>query len=204
MTILVVIGIAVGLAMDAFAVAVGASASLGRVNAGQVFRFAFHFGLFQAAMPIVGWLAGRGLDVYIRTWDHWVAFGLLAAIGIKAIVDAVRPHHESRAQRAAWPGPGERPPDKDPTRGWMLLGLSIATSIDALAVGLTLGMLGGGIWLAVLVIGLVTAALTALGMYLGSKLGALFGARFSHVTEIAGGAVLIAIGLKILLGHAAG
>jgi putative Mn2+ efflux pump MntP len=89
----------------------------------------------------------------------------------------------------------------DPTRGWSLLGLSVATSIDALAVGLTFGVLGDTIWLAVLIIGLVTAALTTLGMHLGSHLGSLFGRRFSRVTEIIGGLVLIGIGVKILVEH---
>jgi putative Mn2+ efflux pump MntP len=266
MSFLVVMGIAVGLAMDAFAVAIGTSVSLGRVSARQVFRFAFHFGLFQAAMPIVGWLAGRGLDVYIKAWDHWLAFALLAAIGAKAIVTAVRsdataagradvgrpplrppqprsgdtipggrraqgrppyiPDAERSAdddtagrQRTYWPGPGEKPTPAlrsnamatssrparvsapDPTRGWSLLGLSVATSIDALAVGLTFGVLGDTIWLAVLIIGLVTAALTTLGMHLGSHLGSLFGRRFSRVTEIIGGLVLIGIGVKILVEH---
>jgi putative Mn2+ efflux pump MntP len=220
MNLLVVIGIAVGLAMDTFAVALGASASLGRVTGRQVFRFAFHFGLFQTMMPIVGWLAGRGLDVYIATWDHWVAFGLLAFIGSKAIVAAVRgpaAYESSPASRrdakapshaSAWPGPGETR-RQDPTRGWTLLMLSVATSIDALAVGLTLGVLAGGksggvgIWLAVLIIGLVTAALTILGMHLGSRLGSLLGKRFSRVTEIVGGMVLIGIGVKILVEHVA-
>jgi len=279
MNLLVVIGIAVGLAMDTFAVALGASASLGRVTGRQVFRFAFHFGLFQAVMPIIGWLAGRGLETYIHAWDHLVAFGLLAFIGSKAIVAALRGSlasqgdadgsaeregNESRAgnvgrvapgpplfpdsdapsglRRAkgdppynraptpvlddqgarpasrsdakapseahAWPGPGDVR-RADPTRGWTLLVLSVATSIDALAVGLTLGVLAGGrsggvgIWLAVLIIGLITAALTTLGMHLGSRLGSLLGRRFSRVTEIVGGLVLIGIGLKILLEHVA-
>lgn len=213
MNILVVIGIAVGLAMDTFAVALGASASLGRVTGRQVFRFAFHFGLFQAVMPIVGWLAGRGLETYIHAWDHLVAFGLLAFIGSKAIVAALRGSLASQgdakapSEAHAWPGPGETR-RQDPTRGWTLLVLSVATSIDALAVGLTLGVLaagkgGVGIWLAVLIIGLVTAALTTLGMHLGSKLGTLLGKRFSRVTEIVGGLVLIGIGLKILLEHVA-
>jgi putative Mn2+ efflux pump MntP len=88
MSWITVIGVAIGLAMDATAVAVATSISLGKVNRRQVFRFAFHFGLFQAVMPIVGWLAGRGFYSYIRRWDHWIAFGLLAFSGFKAIYDA--------------------------------------------------------------------------------------------------------------------
>jgi putative Mn2+ efflux pump MntP len=248
MSFLVILGIAVGLALDAFAVAVGASAALGRVTARQVFRLAFHFGLFQAVMPLVGWLAGRGLEGYIAGWDHWLAFGLLAFVGGKAIVTALRgggafsasvslradvgrvapgppssqssgvasasrraeggPPYIPEAERPAcdkrsverrimWPGPGERPPEKDPTRGATLLMLSVATSIDALAVGLSLGVLEVAIWYPALIIGVVTAGLTVLGMDLGSRIGL----RFGRSAEILGGLVLIGIGLKILVEH---
>ena len=186
MGLLVIIGVAVGLAMDAFAVAVATSVSLGRVTGQQVFRFAFHFGLFQAGMPLIGWCAGRGLQRSIGAWDHWVAFGLLAFIGIKAIVDSIR-SHRGRARVA----------NADPTRGWTLLALSIATSIDALAVGLSLGMLDVAIWYPALIIGVVTAGLTVVGMDLGSRIGS----RFGRWAELAGGLVLIGIGTKILVQH---
>jgi putative Mn2+ efflux pump MntP len=186
MGLVVILGIAVGLALDAFAVAVAGSVSLGRVTGRQVFRFAFHFGLFQAGMPLIGWLAGRGVQQYMAAWDHWVAFGLLAFIGGKAIVTALRSGESTK-------------PRGDPTRGWTLLMLSVATSIDALAVGLSLGMLEVAIWYPALIIGVVTAGLTALGMLIGSRLGA----RFGRWTEIAGGLVLIGIGVKILVEHIA-
>lgn len=229
MGLLVILGIAVGLAADAFAVAVGASAGLGRVTRRQVFRLGFHFGLFQAVMPLVGWLAGQGLEQYIAGWDHWVAFGLLGFIGGKAVVTAVRSKPQPSVGRVA-PGPPRRgqeaalyngatparavgdegsveqqpgpvgpgkPPARDPTRGLTLLMLSVATSIDALAVGLTLGVLEAGIWLPVLIIGVVTAGLTTLGMLLGSRIGA----RFGRWAEFFGGLVLIGIGVKILVEH---
>jgi putative Mn2+ efflux pump MntP len=117
MSFLVILGIAVGLALDAFAVAVASSASLGRVTGAQVFRLAFHFGLFQAVMPLVGWLAGRGLEAYIAGWDHWLAFALLAFVGGKAIVTALRGGGAFAAGPEpveGWPGPGEVPRGKTP------------------------------------------------------------------------------------------
>ena len=178
-----IVGIAVGLAMDATAVAIGASVLLGRVSGRQVFRFAFHFGLFQAGMPVLGWLAGRGIRELIAAWAPWVAFFLLLFIGGKAIVDVVR-------------GDDSRAP-VDPTRGWSLVLLSVATSIDALAVGLSLAVLDVSIWMPCLVIGLVTAALTVVGMVGGARLGNRVGER----VRVLGGVILIGIGVKILLEH---
>lgn len=185
MSPLVLVGIAFGLAMDAFAVAAGTSVALGRVTARQVFRFGFHFGLFQAVMPLLGWLAGRSVQRYIETWDHWVAFGLLAFVGFKAIHQALRNDAEKLTE--------------DPTRGANLMLLSVATSIDALAVGLSFAMVQVQIWYAMLIIGVVTAGLTVLGMLIGSRLGS----RFGRGMEIVGGLVLIGIGTKILISHMA-
>lgn len=181
------IAIAVGLAMDAFAVAIGAGLTLKTVDARQTFRLAWHFGLFQALMPVIGWLAGLTVADLITPVDHWIAFGLLAAIGGKMIYEAVHPDRHER----------ERP---DPTRGWALVLLSIATSIDALAVGLSLALLGLNIWYPAVVIGLVAAAFTAAGLHLGRRFGALLGRRM----EVVGGVILIAIGLRILIEHLAG
>lgn len=179
-----ILGTAVGLAMDAFAVALATSVSLGTVSRRQVFRFAFHFGLFQAVMPTLGWLAGRVIDPYIRSWDHWAAFTLLSLVGGKAIYEAL------------W-GTDDGPGKSDPTRGWTLVALSVATSIDAFAVGLSFAMLRIAIWYPVAVIGIVTAALTTVGMLLGGRLGGRFGKRM----EIVGGLVLIAIGVMIVVEH---
>lgn len=185
MTTLALIGIAIGLAMDAFAVSIGAGLTLQTVDARQTFRLAWHFGLFQALMPIIGWLAGLSIERWIAPVDHWIAFGLLAVIGGKMIYEALKAddHEETRSS--------------DPTKGWSLVVLSIATSIDALAVGLSLALLGVSIWWPAIVIGLVAGAFTTVGMQLGKRFGALLGRRM----EVVGGAVLIAIGAKILIEH---
>jgi putative Mn2+ efflux pump MntP len=183
---LTLIGIAIGLAMDAFAVAIAAGLALGEVSARQTLRLAWHFGLFQALMPVVGWLAGLTVASWIEPLDHWIAFGLLAAIGGKMIYEALRDHGDVR-DRA------------DPTKGWSLILLSIATSIDALAVGLSLALLDVAIWYPAIVIGLVAGGFTAAGLHLGRRFGSLLGRR----VEIVGGAILIAIGLRILVEHLA-
>jgi putative Mn2+ efflux pump MntP len=187
MSTLTLIGISIGLAMDAFAVAIGAGLTLKTVSARQTFRLAWHFGLFQALMPVIGWLAGLSVAEWIAPVDHWIAFGLLAAIGGKMIYEALS-------------GDGEEAERRDPTKGWSLILLSIATSIDALAVGLSLALLGLSIWWPALVIGLVAGAFTTLGLQLGKRFGALLGRRM----EVVGGLILIGIGVKILVEHLSG
>lgn len=184
MELLTLVGIAIGLAMDAFAVSIAVGLTLKQVSLRQTFRLAYHFGLFQALMPIVGWLAGRSIESWIAPVDHWVAFGLLAAIGGKMIYEALT---GDAGERAA----------KDPTKGASLVVLSVATSIDALAVGLSLAVLGVDIWYPALVIGLVALAFTAVGLHLGKRFGALLGRRM----EIVGGVILIAIGVRVLVEH---
>lgn len=181
---LTLLGIAVGLAMDAFAVALGVGLALATVTRRQAFRLSWHFGLFQFLMPVLGWLAGRTVERQIAAVDHWLAFALLAGIGGKMLYEAGRGGTEPRAAG-------------DPTRGWSLLALSVATSVDALAVGLSLGLLRVRIWYPAAVIGVVAALLTAAGLRLGKRLGAIFGRRM----EALGGVVLLAIGAKILLEH---
>jgi putative Mn2+ efflux pump MntP len=184
-TTLTLIGIAVGLAMDAFAVSIGAGLTLKTVDARQTFRLAWHFGLFQALMPVLGWLAGRSLARWIAPVDHWIAFGLLGVIGGKMIHEALKDDDQREARRS------------DPTKGWSLVLLSVATSIDALAVGLSLALLGVSIWWPAIVIGLVAGAFTTVGIQLGKRFGALLGRRM----EIVGGVILIAIGVQILVEH---
>jgi len=184
---LTLLGIALGLAMDAFAVAIGAGLQLCEVSRRQAFRLAWHFGLFQAFMPIIGWLAGRTLVQYIAPVDHWIAFGLLALIGGKMIYEAFQ--EEDQEAEAC-----------DPTKGWRLVMLSVATSIDALAVGLSLALLGVSIWYPAIVIGIVAGVLTIIGLDLGKRFGALLGRRM----EVVGGLILIGIGVKILVEHLAG
>jgi putative Mn2+ efflux pump MntP len=170
--------------MDAFAVAIACSVSLRSVTHRQSFRLSFHFGLFQAVMPIIGWFAGRTVVDALAGYDHWIAFALLAFIGLKAIHGGLV---EDDAAKAS----------VDPTRGWSLLMLSVATSLDALAVGVSLSFLRVSIWNAAVVIGLVAAAATLLGMKIGSRLGMHFG----KIMEIAGGLVLVLIGVRIVLSH---
>lgn len=176
--------IAFGLAMDAFAVSIASGLSVKRVTPRHVFRIAFHFGLFQALMPIVGWYAGSTVAPYIEAWDHWIAFSLLAFVGGKMLLEARKKDDEASIM-------------SDPTRGWALVILSIATSIDALAVGLTVAMLGVSIWIPALIIGIVAATLSSVGIVFGSRLGDKWGTG----ALVAGGLVLLAIGARILVTH---
>jgi manganese efflux pump family protein len=178
--------LAVGLAMDAFAVAVATGLLLQRVTARHTFRIAFHFGLFQFLMPVIGWSAGHWLSGWLSAWDHWIALVLLGYVGVKMLWEA----REGKLADAA----------RDPTRGWLLVTLSVATSVDALAVGFSLAMLDVSIWMPSVVIGLVAALLSAVGILFGGRIGA----RWGRTALIAGGIVLILIGLKILLDHTAG
>ena len=140
MTPLTLVLLALGLAVDAFAVAIGTSIALAGVSKRQVFRLAFHFGLFQALMPVLGWFGGQSVGTLLSRWDHWVAFVLLAYVGGHAIYEAFT---ETAAHR----------PRRDPTRGRRLIMLSVATSLDALAVGFSLALLDVSIWYPALVIG---------------------------------------------------
>ena len=176
-------GLALALAMDAFAVALGTGVILQKLTGRHLFRLGFHFGLFQALMPIIGWLAGRTIFIYIAAWDHWIAFGLLGFIGGRMIHQAMQIE--------------EAEDSRDPTRGLTMVMLSIATSIDALAVGFSLSVLGVSIWMPALVIGLVAGALTVFGMLLGDRVGQKWGSR----VEVLGGLILIGIGLKVLAEH---
>ncbi|MGE4552000.1 MAG: manganese efflux pump MntP family protein [Desulfovibrionaceae bacterium] len=179
--------LAVALAMDAFAVALAAGATLPCVTARRTFRLAWHFGLFQAVMPVLGWALGLGLRRWIESFDHWLAFALLAFVGGRMIWEAFD-HAEDQ-------------PRRDPTRGATLVLLSVATSIDALAVGLSLALLGAPILVPVLVIGLVAFAFTAAGMHLGRGFRQLAG--LGRTAEVLGGLVLLAIGVHILHEHGA-
>jgi putative Mn2+ efflux pump MntP len=174
--------IALALAVDAFSV--GVAVGLTRRTWRERFRLSFHFGLFQALMPLAGALAGAALERWIARWDHWVAFALLAAIGGRMIWAAAR-------------GAEGREAAGDPTRGLRLVGLSVAVSIDALAVGFTLGLAEVSIPLAVSLIGVTAAALTLVGMVLAGGVASRLGRR----AEIVAGVALVVIGAKIVLEH---
>ena len=170
--------------MDAFAAAVLCSVALRTVSPRQILRVAFHFGLFQGVMPIIGWAAGSSAHHYIAGVDHWVAFALLTFVGVRAILQALKKDENDLSKT-------------DPTRGITLALLSVATSIDALAVGVSLAALRVSIWLPAAVIAVITAGLTVIGMVLGKRIGTRFGRR----VEVAGGTILIVIGMKILVSH---
>lgn len=178
--------IALALALDAFAVALAAGVSLPAVSPRHVFRLAWHFGLFQAMMNILGWLAGLSFRQLIESFDHWIAFGLLVLVGLRMIYEALD-HTDDDAQKT------------DPTRGKTLVVLAVATSIDSLAVGLSFSLLKIEILKPALLIGVVAALLTAVGLLLGRlvKSASQLGAK----VEVAGGLVLIAIGFRILYEH---
>ncbi|NLW51183.1 MAG: manganese efflux pump [Candidatus Brocadiaceae bacterium] len=183
MTLPHILLIAVGLAADAFAVSLAEGVALREVSVGHTTRVAAHFGVFQAAMPVVGWLAGSAMQSWLACVDHWVAFGLLALIGGKMLLDAATNFEAERV--------------REPSCGARLLCLSVATSIDALAVGMSLAMLQVRIWVPALVIGLVTGGLSALGVQIGDRVGR----RLGRWAEAAGGIVLCLIGLEILVHH---
>jgi manganese efflux pump family protein len=184
MNLLTLLGIAFGLAMDAFAVAIAVGSRHKQLHFRPVFRLSFHFGLFQFLMPIIGWLVGSGLEKYLKNYDHWVAFALLAFVGGKMVKESFETEADETKRT-------------DLTRKMHLIVLSVATSIDALAVGLTFALLDYRIWSSSAVIGVVACGMTILGMFLGKRLGDRFGKRM----ELVGGLVLLAIGFNILLQH---
>jgi putative Mn2+ efflux pump MntP len=175
--------VALALAMDVFAVSLGAATSGHASTARPVFRLSFHFGLFQGLMTVIGWLAGSAVAPLIAAMDHWLAMVLLTIVGLRMI-------------RSGWIGEAKAA-GPDPSRGGMLVMLSLATSVDALAVGLSLAMLQAGVLQSAVVIGLVSSGLSVLGVVIGNRLGQ----RFGGVMEIVGGLILIGIGLRVVLTH---
>lgn len=179
-----ILAVALALSADCFAVAVGGSVAMTKLSFYRVFRTSLSFGLFQALMPVLGWLAGRTVVDLIADYDHWVAFGLLAIVGGRMIWESFR----------AGAGTDET---RDITRGLLLLTLSVATSIDALAVGLSFAFVDVDIVPTCVTIGAVSFAVTSAGLLVGSRAGKMVGKR----AETVGGIVLVGIGLRILLSH---
>jgi len=175
---------ALGLSMDCFAVAVGGSLLMPSLARPQVLRAACCFGIFQAGMAGLGWLGGRTIVGVIEDFDHWIAFALLFLVGSRMIYESYQ-SHDGSSRRV------------DVTSGATLIVLSVATSIDALAVGVSLGFLGSGIFRASLVIGMVAFLVTGIGFSLGRRVGAATG----RWAGIAGGLVLVGIGVRILITH---
>lgn len=177
--------IAVGLSADAFSVSVCKGLNMRKLNLKHAYIIALFFGVFQAAMPLLGYLLGTGFSEYIESFDHWIAFGLLAFIGGKMVIEALSEKDDGEEKKTDTLSIGE------------LVVLAIATSIDALAVGITFAFLKVNVLPSVLLIGVTTFALSLGGVLLGNR----FGAKYKTKAEIAGGVILILIGLKILLEH---
>lgn len=185
MTIVEPLLISVGLSMDAFAVAVSKGLGMRRRDDAQAIAIAVTFGVFQGGMALLGWLLGSRLLAYISAVDHWIAFGLLSVVGGRMLFEAVRGDPEGE------PAPDVRLSVRE------LLVLAVATSIDALAAGIGLALVDFDLWSLIGLIAAVTCGLSFVGVVVGHR----FGLRFERPAEIAGGVILILIGLRILLEH---
>lgn len=182
MGVLELVLIAVGLSMDAFAVSVCNGMAINRLRFRDACKFGVFFGVFQALMPLIGWAAGKTFSQYVTAVDHWIAFVLLAFIGGKMIYEAVK---------------GDEGAAEDPLRFRVLFVLAVATSIDALAVGVTFAFMQMAILPSILTIGAITFVLSTFGAFIGKRAGLLLGNR----AEIVGGVILILMGGKILIEH---
>jgi putative Mn2+ efflux pump MntP len=174
------LGIAVAMGMDVFSVSMAVAA--GPRTERQAFRLSFHFGLFQFFMPLIGWAVGHSVVGLVSAFTNWAAFGLVAVIGAHMIYEGFKPDDEKS--------------DRDRSRGWHLVMLSLATSVDALGIGLAFGLTmgGGGILWSALVIGIMSSAMSLAGVFLSRRLRTHFG----HQMEKVGGLILIAIGVRML------
>ncbi len=181
-----ILALAVGLAMDATAVSAARGMAVPRIRLRHALLVALFFGGFQALMPVVGYVIGARIGPLVERWDHWIAFLLLGAIGAKMLWEA----------RASG-DPADGRADGDVFALDVMLVLAVATSIDALAVGITLPMLDAPLGLSVATIGVTTAVLCVLGLVLGRRAGAMLGRRL----DVLGGLILIGLGVKILVEH---
>lgn len=178
--------IGVGLSMDAFAVSVCKGLNMrGKINFKHAGVIALFFGGFQAIMPLIGYFLGMGFEKYITRIDHWIAFLLLGFIGGKMIVEAIKEWNEVDKQ------------EEDMLDIKELFVLAVATSIDALAVGITFAFLNVNIWSAISIIGTTTFVLSVIGVVIGNK----FGSKYKSKAELVGGIILVLMGVKILLEH---
>lgn len=175
--------IAVGLAMDCLAVAITSGLAIKKLRIHHAAQIAFFFGFFQALMPVLGWLAGSGLRGLLSSWDHWIAFLLLCAIGAKMIYESQKLPDSKK--------------DFNPLNFYVLLLLSLATSIDALAIGVSFAFLHISLFLPIILIGLITFFISFAGVFLGHHTGHFF----ENKMELAGGIILIIIGFKVLVEH---
>lgn len=178
--------IGVGLSMDAFAVSVCKGLNMrGKVNFKHAGVIALFFGGFQALMPLIGYFLGIGFEKYITKIDHWIAFLLLGFIGGKMVIEAIK----------EWNAEDKQEEDKLEIKELFIL--AVATSIDALAVGITFAFLSVNIWSAISIIGVTTFILSLIGVVIGNK----FGSKYKSKAELVGGIILVLMGIKILLEH---
>lgn len=175
--------IAFALSLDAFALATVVGATPFGRSWDAIARISFNFGLFQALMPIAGYFLGKNLVKWIEQWDHWIAASIIFLIAFKMILD----HHSDDTYRK----------NIDPSKGIKLVGLSIACSLDAFAVGFSFSLIHREIWMAALLFGIITSIVSCIGL----RLGALTHSLIGHKVEILGAIVLIGIGIKILIEH---
>lgn len=174
----------IGLAMDCFAVSLGIGTTTLARSFRPVFRLSFHFGLFQGLMTLLGWLVGSTIARLIANVDHWIVLALLVWVGTRMIIEGFKPL-EQKIKKA------------DPSRGGTLVLLAVATSLDAMAVGLSMAIIKVDIWSASLMIAVISALLSLFGLMIGNRLGLVFGKRM----EIVGGLILNGIGIRILITH---
>ena len=184
MDILTIILIAIGLSMDSFAVSLGIGTSQRCNSLRSSLRLIWHLSLFQGGLTFIGWAAGSTVQRYIANFDHWIILGLLLFVGGRMIREGLDPNHESHN-------------DTDPTKGATLILLSVATSLDATAVGLSMAMMNLNILLSVFVIWLMTVVFSSTGLFAGNSLGKRFGKRM----EVLGGLILIGIGVRVVVEH---
>jgi putative Mn2+ efflux pump MntP len=194
MSVMTLLALALGLAMDATAVSIASALAAPRVRARDGLLLAFLFGLFQALMPVIGWAVGVQFAEEITAWDHWLAFLLLGGIGAKMLHEAFTHHHPGVPDA---PRPDAPPPERNPFHPGRLLLMALATSIDALAAGVTLPVLDVRLALAAAIIGGVTFVLCLLGVSVGRR----FGEPLEGKLDALGGLVLIGLGTKTLLEH---
>ena len=175
--------LSLGLSVDSFAASVCSGLSIKKIHFLQAVKIAFFLALFQGGMPIIGWFTGWELKDLIKDFDHWIAFILLAGMGAKMIYESITPK--------------EKDCSFNPLNLVVLIGISVATSIDALVVGLSLALIDVVIWLPAIIIGVITFIVSMLGMLLGKKIDS----RMSKEFDLLGGIVLMVIGLRILIEH---
>jgi len=174
--------IAIGLCFDSFAVSVSSGLMMKHISFFDAMKISFSLAFFQGIMPLLGWLAGKRISIYLSNYDNWIAFGLLLIIGVRMIWESQKIEEKKTF---------------NPLNIWFLIYISIATSIDALIVGLSFAFFETKIYTSIIIIGIVTFIAAMLGILFGKKAGERFGKKI----EILGGVILIAIALKILLQH---